>query len=113
MRAHEPDASQLCGNCARGKVAVSSTGQVWPCVFARWMPVGNVHTASLAEIVTGAALADAQRELARLHPVVARCAPASRCHPSKSDCHPGCPPGYHSNPKKCWPYYYEDDEDDE
>lgn len=110
VRLPDPDASQLCGNCARGKVAVSPTGQVWPCVFARSMPVGNVHTASLAEIVTGAALADAQRALARLRPIVARCAPESRCDPSKSDCQPGCPPGYHSNPTKCWPYYYEDDD---
>lgn len=53
VRTQDADVSQLCGNCARGKVAVSPTGEVWPCVFARWMPVGNVRAASLAEIVAG------------------------------------------------------------
>jgi len=106
----DPEVSQLCGNCARGKVAVSPTGDVWPCVFARWMPVGNVHTASLAEIVTSAEMATVERHLAAVRPVVARCAPESRCDPSKSDCQPGCPPGYHNDPKKCWPYYYEEED---
>ncbi len=31
----------------------------------------------------------------------------SRCDPSKSHCNPHCPPGYHSEPRKCWPYYYD------
>lgn len=39
----QADTSQLCGACARGKVAIGSNGDVWPCVFARWMPVGNVR----------------------------------------------------------------------
>jgi MoaA/NifB/PqqE/SkfB family radical SAM enzyme len=111
VRTQAPDVSQLCGSCARGKVAISPTGEVWPCVFARWMPVGNVRTTSLAEIVTGEMLADAQRELTRIRPVVAKCAPESRCDPSKGDCQPTCPPGYHSNPKRCWPYYYDDEDD--
>jgi MoaA/NifB/PqqE/SkfB family radical SAM enzyme len=109
VRTQDPDASQLCGGCARGRVAISPAGDVWPCVFARWMPVGNVRTTSLAEIVADGMLADARHELARTHPVVARCAPESRCDPSKSDCQPTCPPGYHSDPKRCWPYYYEED----
>ncbi|MEV7010054.1 radical SAM/SPASM domain-containing protein [Streptosporangium sp. NPDC051022] len=46
-----PDVSQLCGHCGRGKLAVGPTGEVWPCVLSRWMKIGNVHTASLAEIV--------------------------------------------------------------
>lgn len=109
VRTRNPDASQLCGGCAHGKIAVSPTGEVWPCVFARWMPVGNVRTTSLAEIIAGERLADAQRELKRAHPAVAKCSPESRCDPSTRDCEPTCPPGYHSDPKRCWPYYYEDD----
>ncbi len=38
------DVNELCGHCAQGVVAVSPTGEVWPCVFARWMPLGNVRT---------------------------------------------------------------------
>jgi MoaA/NifB/PqqE/SkfB family radical SAM enzyme len=34
---------QLCGNCASGVVAVAPDGTVWPCVFSRWLPVGNVR----------------------------------------------------------------------
>lgn len=94
-----------------GKVAISPTGQVWPCVFARWMPVGNVRTASLTDILASAEMAAAESGLAPTRPA-AKCAPESRCDPSKGDCQPTCPPGYHTAPKHCWPYYY-DNEDDE
>lgn len=101
----EPDASQLCGHCARGKVAVSPDGEVWPCVFARWMPLGNVRSMPLGEIATVPRMRAAWDDL----PAVSECSPKSRCDPSKSDCKPHCPPGYHSEPKRCWPYYYPDD----
>jgi MoaA/NifB/PqqE/SkfB family radical SAM enzyme len=52
VRDQRPGPSQLCGGCAQGKVAVASNGDVWPCVFARWMPMGNVRTARLPEILT-------------------------------------------------------------
>ncbi|MGH3795847.1 MAG: radical SAM/SPASM domain-containing protein [Pseudonocardiaceae bacterium] len=51
IRQCRPSIDQLCGHCARGKVAVSPNGDVWPCVFARWMPVGNVRQRALAEIL--------------------------------------------------------------
>lgn len=106
VRDKERDVSQLCGACARGKVAVATNGDVWPCVFARWMPMGNVRESSLLDIVTDAALTQAQAVIGE--PFRAgKCEPQSRCGPSKSDCKPHCPPGYHSDPKKCWPYYYD------
>ncbi|MGI5125242.1 SPASM domain-containing protein [Pseudonocardia sp. CA-107938] len=54
---HRPSGvDALCGGCAQGKVAIGPTGDVWPCVFARWLPVGNVRVSPLQEIVTGPAL---------------------------------------------------------
>lgn len=110
-RDQRPDISQLCGRCARGKVAVSVNGDVWPCVFARWMPVGNVHESTLAEILTGPKMEEVCTELmcGLSEWGEEKCGPESKCDPAKSDCQPHCPPGYHSDPKKCWPYYYPDD----
>lgn len=112
VRDQQPDASQLCGGCARGKVAVTGNGDVWPCVFAHWMRVGNAHESALVEILTGPTMTET---CSRLKHMVAlrkdkeKCEPETKCHPAESDCQPHCPPGYHSDPKKCWPYYYPDD----
>ncbi|MBO0882986.1 MAG: SPASM domain-containing protein [Mycobacterium sp.] len=100
LRTGGPDVSQLCGNCARAKVAVSPTGAVWPCVFARWMPVGNVHDSSLDEIVTGPDMASAVAQLGeQFGPVTPQmpCVP-KMCDP---DCGPNCGPA--CNPS-CWPH---------
>lgn len=113
VRDQRSNSSQLCGGCARGKVAIASNGDVWPCVFARWMPMGNVRETSLAEIATGAAMATIQKKLresllnGKCDPLKGKCDPETRCGPSRSDCQPHCPPSYHSDPKKCWPYYYD------
>ncbi|WP_412769495.1 SPASM domain-containing protein [Mycobacteroides abscessus] len=53
-RGRTPDSSQLCGNCASGRVAVSPSGEVWPCVFSRWLPIGNVLEDTVAQILNGA-----------------------------------------------------------
>jgi MoaA/NifB/PqqE/SkfB family radical SAM enzyme len=54
VRDHEPGVDQLCGRCADGSLAVLPTGEVLPCVFARWMVIGNAHQQSLADIDAGA-----------------------------------------------------------
>lgn len=100
VRTQDADVSQLCGNCARGKVAVSPTGEVWPCVFARWMPVGNVRAASLAEIVAGESMASAIGQLDNhFGPAVPKmpCVP-DMCDP---DCGPNCGPACLPS---CWPH---------
>ena len=53
----EPDTSALCGKCGDGNLAVAPDGQVWPCVFTRWMPVGNVRERSLDGIMSGQRMA--------------------------------------------------------
>jgi MoaA/NifB/PqqE/SkfB family radical SAM enzyme len=76
------DISELCGRCGRGVAAVSPDGEVWPCVFSRWMPVGNVLTSSLAEIMAGRAMADAVASIPNGR--------SGRCDPDT--CRPGTPP---------------------
>jgi hypothetical protein len=38
-------------------------GQVWPCVFSRWLPIGCVLDAPLADILAGPAVARVRSEL--------------------------------------------------
>jgi MoaA/NifB/PqqE/SkfB family radical SAM enzyme len=123
VRDQQPGIEQLCGRCANDVVAISSDGSVRPCIFARWLPVGNVHESSLSEIINGAIFATTRTQL-KCHfakrqcgpdrrecgPDRPKCAPESRCDPSLSECQPHCPPGYHCGPKctpdKCGPGYY-------
>lgn len=56
---------ELCGKCTDGSLAISPTGEVWPCVFARGLLVGNVHNASLTDIWNGAAFAEVRDMLNR------------------------------------------------
>ncbi|HVB41178.1 MAG TPA: SPASM domain-containing protein [Streptosporangiaceae bacterium] len=74
--------SELCGRCGKGVAAISPNGYVWPCIFSRWMIVGNVMTSSLAEILAGRAMADAIASIPNGR--------RSRCDPDT--CSPGTPP---------------------
>jgi Iron-sulfur cluster-binding domain len=60
VREQQPSMEQLCGHCASDVLAVAPEGTVWPCVFSRWLPVGNVLASSLADILAGAPLATAR-----------------------------------------------------
>jgi MoaA/NifB/PqqE/SkfB family radical SAM enzyme len=50
-----PAPDQLCGRCGHGAVAISSSGEVWPCVFARWISLGNILDMGLPTILSRAA----------------------------------------------------------
>ncbi|MCI2424023.1 radical SAM protein [Saccharopolyspora sp. K220] len=112
VRDRQPGVDQLFGQCGRGVVAVSPTGEVWPCVFSRWMPVGNIRTTPLAEIVAGPAM---NRMLARLPGRVPSagkscdptCCPNTMCDPQCSpSCSPSCTPAGNCTPSgNCAPYY--------
>lgn len=86
IRDLQASAEQLCGNCAGGVMAISASGEVWPCVFSRWLPIGNMLTQSLAQVVYGPARAETraalQEEFAKRNP--------DMCNP----CTPGCNPGW-------------------
>jgi MoaA/NifB/PqqE/SkfB family radical SAM enzyme len=48
--------SQLCGQCGKARLCVTATGAVYPCVFARKTPLGDVRD-GLAAALGSAALA--------------------------------------------------------
>jgi MoaA/NifB/PqqE/SkfB family radical SAM enzyme len=50
VRGAGPTLDELCGNCGQARIAIASDGQVWPCVLARWIPLGNVRENSLSQI---------------------------------------------------------------
>lgn len=108
---------QLCGRCAGDVLAVSPEGNLWPCVFARWLPVGNVRERPLAAILSGPELAPVRTMLADRfaeradpsghgnRPCFPDCNPACQpnCPPS---CSPACRPAQNCGPTgRCWPYY--------
>jgi MoaA/NifB/PqqE/SkfB family radical SAM enzyme len=109
IRDQEPGMDQLCGKCAAGVLAVAPSGEVWPCVFARWLPVGNVLDQSLRDVLLGAKLNGTREQLRRSFSRRS----AGDCHPDckPAPCDPSCPPRCSPacNPcqpgKRCWPSY--------
>lgn len=111
VRTEQPSMDQLCGRCGDGVLAVLPDGSVTPCVFSRWMSVGNVAETRLAGIVAGEALQAAVRELetafaSRQAPCGPACAPPdphTPCNPNRpAPCQPQCVPHQQCNPK-CGP----------
>jgi radical SAM protein with 4Fe4S-binding SPASM domain len=93
--------AELCGACAEGSVAVAASGHVYPCVFARWLPVGNVADESFATIIRGKRLELVRRKLAS-----AFAHRESSCNPSScspTNCNPNCTPSSHCTPIQCVP----------
>ena len=130
VRHQKTDLSQLCGKCAQGVAAVSNNGEVWPCVFARWMPVGNVHRHTLSEILTGPKMTETAAQLTTYFDAC----PVNTCSPDDCDpvcipdcspscgpnCNPSCNPNCQPNcapqcgptcdpikckPRECWPAF--------
>ncbi|MEV0346533.1 radical SAM protein [Nonomuraea sp. NPDC050680] len=92
VRENGPGLDQLCGRCGDRQIAISPTGEVWPCVFSRWLPIGNVQTASLAEILSGQRFAEVTGQLREAFDGGGKCGPdecTPRCGPS---CGPACQP---------------------
>jgi|HubBroStandDraft_4_1064222.scaffolds.fasta_scaffold20717_4 MoaA/NifB/PqqE/SkfB family radical SAM enzyme len=86
--------SQLCGRCASGVLAVGPDGVVWPCVFSRWLPVGNVTELTLEEIMRGEKFEATHRDLANSF--------ISREEVGRAYCLPDCSPAL-CGPFKCRP----------
>lgn len=127
VRDRSASVAELCGNCGEGVLAISPDGIVWPCVFTRWMPVGNVLAEPLVRIVTGKAFAVARGELREAFAArtaeracrptcgptcePSRCAPscAPSCSPARCQptCSPSCGPSCHpcAPSRRCWPSY--------
>jgi MoaA/NifB/PqqE/SkfB family radical SAM enzyme len=100
----------LCGACARGKAAIVPSGEVYPCVFSRWLPVGNVLHHPLGTILAAEPMKRTRQQLARhfqqrdCNPNV--CSPddcAPFCEPY--DCSPDIPSGCNPTKPLCLPDY--------
>ncbi|MFI9461275.1 radical SAM protein [Streptomyces xiamenensis] len=109
VRHQEPGVSQLCGRCASGVIAISPDGAVWPCVFSRWLPVGNILEATLTDILDSPAAEEVRGnlriEFAKRRQAIPEagkkddpCGPKKLCDPQ---CGPACGPA--CNPS-CWPH---------
>lgn len=96
VRDRRPGLDELCGHCGHGNVAISPTGDVWPCVFSRWLVLGNIRRQSLSTI-----LASPRADRARASIAGASAGGADEKCPPKDDgspCqNPLCPP--HLQPK--------------
>lgn len=97
VREQRPSMDQLCGHCASEVLAVAPDGTVWPCVFSRWLPVGNVLTSSLAEILVGGPVAEVRNQLTAHFTAEAEPGKAGDCNPHCNPCDPRCQPGCHPN----------------
>lgn len=91
VRDQQPGAAQLCGQCGDGVAAISPDGSVWPCVFSRWLPIGDVRRHPLREICSGLPAARATLAIQGMPgPDGATVGPSarSRCVPTGDDCYP-------------------------
>jgi MoaA/NifB/PqqE/SkfB family radical SAM enzyme len=99
---------ELCGQCWKGKLCVTSSGEVFPCVFARATPLGDSHS-GLSGILRTAKLTNFRRKVRAMHePGAAASATAVLDVRSQEWCppalNPDCPPDSCS-PAACSPNY--------
>jgi MoaA/NifB/PqqE/SkfB family radical SAM enzyme len=97
VRDRQPDVDQLCGRCADEVLAVSPKGDVAPCVFARWLTVGNVQRADLATIQRDLQTVRTQLRIQFAEREDDKDDKDKSCPPDKEGRIPGCPP---MDPKK-------------
>jgi MoaA/NifB/PqqE/SkfB family radical SAM enzyme len=84
VRDLEPNVDQLCGRCATGRLAISASGDVWPCVFSRWLTLGNVRDVPLSVIADSATTAHVRSRLEQAF--------TTRSGDEVQDCTPDCSP---------------------
>ena len=92
---------ELCGNCWKGSIVVSSSGEVFPCIMAREDRIGTTKN-NLAELVSSTQLREFREQVKhsaeKLDIIKDQCGPYQPCHPVK-----GCPPNP-CIPNNCVPY---------
>jgi uncharacterized Fe-S cluster-containing radical SAM superfamily protein len=90
-----PHYDELCGACWRGKLAVTASGQIFPCVFSRAWPVGHANQGlrAVVEDLPLHAFRQAMQAYQRsprlrsgmtsdLHETISSCAPDPGCIPN-------------------------------
>ena len=104
---------ELCGRCAEKRICITSKGEVYPCVFARFYPIGNALN-GLRNILNSAQMNNFRDELQRSR--IFRCEEESdddsSCNPDRSSpctpddrCGPdiSCRPDAQCQPIECSP----------
>lgn len=109
-REQTADATQLCGWCTNANLAILPDGTVTPCVFSRWLEIGNVLTDSLRTIYESPKRRDVDAEL---DACFAKREPSDNCGPTCNPAAPApCNPRWlqdagtqdsNSDPTDCWP----------
>ncbi|MGH3802080.1 MAG: radical SAM protein [Pseudonocardiaceae bacterium] len=110
VRDQQAGTDQLCGRCGDGVAAISSDGDVWPCVFSRWLPIGTVLDSELAPILSSPQADEIRTSLEQAFRSRASTTGAQACQPDCSpvcnpiNCGPRCEPMTSPcNPKQCSP----------
>jgi radical SAM protein with 4Fe4S-binding SPASM domain len=90
---------QLCGHCGSNRVAITASGKVYPCIFSRLSPIGNVLDSKLEDILISDPLNKFKSDLidaisptlnSYCQPFI--CAPDHQCVPDIKG--PTCAPDY-------------------
>ena len=83
-----PAPTELCGRCGHDVAAISADGDVSPCIFSRWLKVGNVRQTPLTDILASPEMTAALATIpARREPDPDPCSPDT-----EQECPPGFPP---------------------
>ncbi|MFC5742581.1 radical SAM/SPASM domain-containing protein [Dyella tabacisoli] len=92
-RPAQPALKELCGRCGDGKVCVSSNGEIYPCVFARFAALGEIKNNGLAEVFYGRPLHGFRNALIDAHgQATSLTTHASACGPEPGEPSTGCSP---------------------
>ncbi|MGW0942380.1 radical SAM protein [Streptomyces sp. NPDC002623] len=93
-----PAIADLCGHCAHEKCAIGPDGNVWPCVLGRFLNIGNVKEAPLAEIWGGLRMGEVLADIRAVlgdgaqsctpPQFLPMCGPCSPCVPAVAHCDP-------------------------
>jgi len=84
----------LCGQCGNGKLCVTSSGLVHPCIMSRMVIAGNVLENSIDYVIHSRELSlfksEIQKESNFCGPSCnpERCGPQQHCYPHNNDCNP-------------------------
>ena len=94
---------ELCGQCWKGKLCVTTTGESFPCIFSRNVIVGNVLEQSLIEIINSTKLKNFRKVSKEYADKVLNntsCQPDYSCGPEQD-----CSPNTYCGPyDQCGPY---------
>jgi MoaA/NifB/PqqE/SkfB family radical SAM enzyme len=96
----EAQIDELCGACANGKLAVTASGQIFPCVFSRSWPVGHARE-TLQSVVEGVPLVEFTNRMANAATSAGRKRKRIPDCPPNHPCKPQCRPNVDCEP--LWP----------